>query len=129
MAAARITTIRLPADDLARLTEAAKRLKVERSSLIRRALDKGVREVLIDEAISEYQRGEASAWAAARGAGLSLWEFLDELKARSVPFRIDEDQLRQQVDELVATRLQERASGRRRRQRLAAHLPREAGPP
>jgi predicted HTH domain antitoxin len=115
MAAARITTVRLPAEDLSRLTEAAKRLKVERSSLIRRALDKGVREVLTEEAVLEYQRGEASAWAAARGAGLSLWEFLDELKARGVPFRTDEELLREQLAELRASLAKERAHGPRRR--------------
>lgn len=101
MSEARVTTVRLPADDLDRLTQVAKRLKVERSSLIRRALDVGVREVLIEDAVLQYQREEASAWAAARGAGLSLWQFLDELKARRVPFRTDEELLRSQVEELL----------------------------
>ncbi len=115
MAAARITTIRLPAEDLSRLTEAAKRLKVERSSLIRRALDKGVREVLIEEALLQYQRGEASAQAAAHGAGLSLWQFLDEMKAHGVPFRTDEEWFREQLIEFRASLRKERGHGRRRR--------------
>lgn len=115
MATARITTIRLPAEDLARLTETAKRLKVDRSSLIRRALDKGVREVLTEEALLEYQRGDASAAAAAHGAGLSLWQFLDEMKARGVPFRTDEDLLREQLAEFRKALPKEPAHGRRRR--------------
>ena len=115
MAAARITTVRLPADDLDRLTEAAKRLKVERSSLIRRALDKGVREVLVEEALLQYQRGQASAQAAAHWAGVSLWEFLDEMKAHGVPFRTDEDLLREQIGEFRAALRKERGHGRSRR--------------
>ncbi len=115
MGEARVTTVRLPAEDLDRLTRVAKRLKTERSSLIRRALDVGVREVLIEDAVLEYQRGEASAWAAARGAGLSLWQFLDVLKARHVPFRTDEDLLRSQVEELLRRPVE--GSGRARRRR------------
>jgi predicted HTH domain antitoxin len=115
VAAARITTIRIPAEDLDRLTEAAKRLKVERSSLIRRALDKGVREVLTDEAVLQYQRGEASFGGAAHQAGISLWEFLDELKARGVPFRTDEDLMREQLAEFREKLEKEHTHGRRRR--------------
>jgi len=115
MSETRVTTVRLPGEDLDRLAEAAKRMKIDRSSLIRRALDKGVREVLIEDAVLEYQRGDASAWAAARGAGLSLWQFLDELKARRVPFRTDEDLLRAQAEELLSEKPKGVTSGRRRR--------------
>ncbi len=115
MGEARVTTVRLPAEDLDRLTEVSKRLKVERSSLIRQALDVGVREVLIEDAVRQYQREEASAWAAARGAGLSLWQFLDELKARHVPFRTDEELLRSQVEELLRRPAEGARPARRRR--------------
>lgn len=114
MGETRVTTVRLPAEDLDRLGEVAKRMKVDRSALIRRALDKGVREVLIEDAVLAYQRDEASAWAAARGAGLSLWQFLDELKARRVPFRTDEDLLREQAVELMQSAGKGGSRGRRR---------------
>ena len=102
-----VTTIRLPPDDLKRLARLAKELQVDRSSLIRRALDAGVREILVEEAVRRYQRGGASAWFCARGAGINLLVFLDELKARGVPFRTDEDLLEDQLEE------RRRARGRR----------------
>jgi len=104
MAQGTVTTVRLPPEDLKRLTKLAKELEVDRSALIRRALDAGVREILVEEAVRKYQRGGASAWFCARGAGVNLLVFLDELKVRGVPFRTDEDLLREQVEELIRAR-------------------------
>lgn len=99
MAQGTVTTIRLPAADLKRLQELADRLKVDRSALIRQALDAGVREVLVEDGVRRYQRGEGSAWYFARRAGVNLLVFLDEMKARGVPFRTDEDLLEEQLEE------------------------------
>jgi predicted DNA-binding protein len=99
MTAASKLTVRVPAEDFDRLTAVARRLSVGRSSLIRRALERGLRAVQIEEALARYQEGEANAAAAAQAAGLSLWEFLDVLSARGVPFKIDEDPLREQLAE------------------------------
>jgi predicted HTH domain antitoxin len=104
MAGTAVTSVRLDRADLQALDALAARLKLERSTLIKRALEAGVREVLLDEAVAEYQKGRASAWKAARGARVSLAEFLDELKRRGVPFRTDEDLLREQVEALVRER-------------------------
>jgi predicted transcriptional regulator len=104
MATGTVTTVRLPPEHLKRLSALAERLQVDRSSLIRRALDAGVREILVEEAVRRYQRGGASAWFCARGAGVNLLVFLDELKARGVPFRTDEDLLREQLEELRSAR-------------------------
>jgi predicted transcriptional regulator len=104
MATGTVTTVRLPPEHLKRLSELAKRLEVDRSALIRRALDAGVREILVEEAVRRYQRGGASAWFCARSAGVNLLVFLDELKARGVPFRTDEDLLREQLEELRRAR-------------------------
>ena len=91
-------------DDLKAIEDLADRLHLERSALIKRALDAGVREILMDEAVVAYQKGRASAWKAARAARLPLAEFLDELKRRGVPFRTDEDLLREQAEELLRAR-------------------------
>jgi len=104
MTATAVTSVRLDRADLKALDELASRLKLERSTLIKRALEAGVREVLIDEGVAEYQKGRASAWKSARGARVSLAEFLDELKRRGVPFRTDEDLLREQVEALIRER-------------------------
>jgi hypothetical protein len=66
------------------------------------------------EALRTYQRGEASAMWCAHAAGLSFWEFLDEMKAHDVPFVTDEDLLREQIDELMASLAKSRATGERK---------------
>jgi predicted HTH domain antitoxin len=104
MARTAVTSVRLGRSDLKALDELAARLKLERSTLIKRALEAGVREVLLDEAVTLFQKGRASAWYCARDARVSLAEFLDELKRRGVPFRTDVDLLRSQVEALVRER-------------------------
>ena len=51
----------------------------------------------IEDALSKYQTGETSAWAVAEEAGLSLWEFLEILKDRDIPFLTDEGELERQL--------------------------------
>ena len=104
MAETTVTTVRIPSDDLDRLRKLADRLKVDRSTLIRRALDAGVREILLEDALARYQRGEGSAWYCARQAGFNLLVFLDEMKKHGVPFRSDEDLLERQLEELGRAR-------------------------
>lgn len=104
MAKRTATTVRLPRALLKSLSALAKDLKVGRPSLIRRALEAGLRAILVEEAIRRYQRGGASAWFCAGRAGINFLVFLDELKARGVPFRTDEDLLREQLEELRRAR-------------------------
>ena len=104
MAESVVTSVRMGRADLKALDELADRLHLERSALIKRALDAGVRELLLDEAVAAYQKGRASAWKAARSAQTPLAAFIDELKRRGVPFRTDEDLLKEQVEELLRAR-------------------------
>ena len=91
MAADTVTTVRLERDTLALLDRMARKLDVDRSTLIRRAVAKGARAVLLDEAISQYVRRELSAGAASEWAGVSYIEFLDELRTRGLPYLADND--------------------------------------
>jgi hypothetical protein len=54
-------------------------------------------------ALRTYQLREASAQWCAHAAGLSLWEFLDEMKAHGVPFMPDQDSLWEQLNEFRAS--------------------------
>ncbi len=107
-----MTTVRLGRDTLALLDRMARKLGVERSTLLRRALKKGARAVLLDEALSQYVRAELSAGAAAEWAGVSYIEFLDELRARKLPFLVDNEGIAEELSEFKA---RVKASGRHRR--------------
>jgi len=95
-----VTTLRLSEDELQRIDRIAGQQGVDRAVLLRRAIAEGVREILLSDAIARYQRGECSAWRAASDAGVGLWEFLDELQRRGVPFRTDERHLDGLIEEL-----------------------------
>ena len=92
------TSVRLPEDTLAGLDELARRLHADRSDVIRRAVDKGLQVLQVDEAIDAYQQGRLTAWAAARQAKTTLWEFLDELRRRGLGLRTDEEQLWKELE-------------------------------
>lgn len=99
MAGDTVTTVRLGRETLALLERMARKLDVERSTLIRRALSKGARAVLLDEAISQYLRGELSTGGASEWAGVSYLEFLEELRARGLPYLADNEGIAQELAE------------------------------
>ncbi|MEK6954187.1 MAG: UPF0175 family protein [Candidatus Micrarchaeota archaeon] len=51
----------------------------------------------IKVALREYQKGYLTAWAAAAKAGVSLWEFLDELKRHNIYFATSQEVLREML--------------------------------
>ncbi len=106
-----VTTVRLGRDTLVLLDRMARKLGVERSTLLRRALSKGARAVLLDEALSQYVRGELSAGAASEWAGVSYLEFLDELRARRLPYLVDNEGI---AEELAGFKARVKAGGRHR---------------
>jgi len=93
-----VTTLRLSDEELRRIDRLARKQGVDRAVILRKAISGGLREVQMEEAVARYQRGECSAWRAASDAGLGLWEFLDELRGRGVPFRTDERHLEELIE-------------------------------
>ena len=59
----------------------------DQSTVLRRLLEKGLSETKIEIAIDSYVKGKTSLERSSRIAGLSLWDFLDELRARNVALR------------------------------------------
>jgi len=95
-----VTTIRLNKNDLKHLNDMAKKHDLDRTNLIKKAIKLGVQEILVEEAVENYQKGTSTAWQCARDARISLWEFIEELKTRGVYFRTDETELENALKEL-----------------------------
>jgi predicted HTH domain antitoxin len=112
MAESSVTTVRLDPQTKLLLDRIAKDLHMARSSLVRRAVDRGAKSLLLDEAVSRYERGELSSGSAAESAGISIPEFVEELLMRRLPFLTDEDGIRADLDVLSVKR-----KGRVRRRR------------
>jgi hypothetical protein len=95
-----VTTIRLDRKDLKYLTDLAKKHDLDRTNLIKKAITLGVHEILIEEAVQNYQKGTSTAWQCACDARISLWEFIEVLKTRGLHFRTDETELENALKEL-----------------------------
>lgn len=94
------TSVRLPDDLLERLDAFSADEHTDRSVVLRRAIERGLTDLLLDRAVDRYQAGSVTAWRAAEEAGVTLWAFLDELDRRGLGLRTDEDLLLEQVEAL-----------------------------
>ncbi len=94
-----VTSIRIDKNEIEYLNELAEKYKIDRSSLIKKAIKIGIRDILLDDAINKYQKGRCSAWLAASEAKITLWEFLNELHRRNILFKTDEVELEKALKE------------------------------
>ena len=94
-----VTTVRLDKKTLEELDSLAKEEDVDRTTVLRRALNIGVREMRIDKAVARYRKGLISAWRAAQEAGVNLWELMDVLKKREVRMVTSEEDLERMLED------------------------------
>lgn len=92
---------RIPEDERQELDDVAELLGSDRSEVIRKALDEGLRQLRIQVAVQGYQSGELSVNQAARVAGTSLGEWLQVARERNLTsqlkpedFEVDADSAR-----------------------------------
>ena len=71
--------------------------KVDRSTVVRRLLDMGVREWRILSALERYGRGSITLLKAAELAGVSIYEMIAILEERKIPYRYDISDLEEYV--------------------------------
>jgi predicted HTH domain antitoxin len=74
------------------IDEIARREGMDRSTVMRRFLLKGIREWRIERALKEYEEGKITLWQAAEKCNLPLWEMIDEVKKRiiHVPYTLED---------------------------------------
>jgi len=95
-----VTTVRLDDNLIDELNSFAKKERVDRSTVLKKALEMGLKEIKLEDALKAYQKGKISAWKAAELAGISLWEFLDILEKRDIGFRTAEPELEEMLGEI-----------------------------
>ena len=75
-------------DDMARdLEEIELEEKTDRASVVRRLLSRAIAEWKLERALALYRDGKVTLWRAAKVAGLSLWEMVEVVGERKIPFR------------------------------------------
>ena len=84
MRSTEVISARVPKERAQLLEEIAREEKVDKSTILVRALDHYVREWKIKKAIESYMNGSATLPKAAEIAGISVWEMIELLAERGI---------------------------------------------
>ncbi|SDF20127.1 UPF0175 family protein [Halorientalis regularis] len=90
---------RLSEDEQAELERVAELLDDDRSTTIRKALEEGLSELRIREAVGRYQQGDVAVTEASRIAGLSVAEWLEVARERNLTTQLSAADLRRDADD------------------------------
>lgn len=87
----------IPSELNAQLEELQEILHLDKSSLVRQLLYTSIRELRISHAIEAYKQDKISFGKGAELAGISIWEWIDELHCRHVPSNFSIDDARMEL--------------------------------
>ncbi len=74
----------------------------DQSTLLRRAVDKGLGEARMDVAVDRYVKERASLEQSSNIAGVSLWRFLDELRRRNAALKYTAADAETEISRVIA---------------------------
>jgi len=89
---------RIADEEFAELERVADLLDDDRSTTIRRALEEGLTELRVREAVGRYQQGDVSNNEAARIAGVSIAEWLEIARERNLTTQLSAGDLRRDAE-------------------------------
>jgi len=78
-------TSRLPDEMVKEIERIAQIEKLDKSSVIRRLLDRAIPEWKLEYALKLYQNGEISIGKAAELSSINIWEFMEKLSNLKIP--------------------------------------------
>ncbi len=90
-------SLRMEADEVRMLDEAAARDGLDRASLLKRLLRRGYADYRCETACAAYRRGEVSLSRAAEMAGLSLYDLLSRFPADRLELNLTAEDLRREL--------------------------------
>lgn len=93
--------LRLRHELIAALERVAEAQSLDRGDVIRRLLERGIREWDLDHALDRYQRGEISIGLAAEESGHTHWEILELARSRGVAHGLTAEDVERQLEVLV----------------------------
>lgn len=86
-------TARVSEDLYEKIEQIQKEEQTDRSTAVKRLLERGVGDWQIETAVRRYREGTISLGRAAEIADMSIWRFLDVLDNRDVEMNYDESDL------------------------------------
>ena len=96
-----VVSARLPKERVRLLEKIAKEEKVDKSTILDRALEHYMREWKLKKAIESYREGMVTLSRAAEIAGVSVWEMIDILAQRKIQSQYDVEDLEEDLKALM----------------------------
>jgi len=91
-------SVRLKEDFMKEAEKLAKLKAIDKSAIIREALEKGFSEVKLEIALDRFSKGKASTSEAAKIADISMGEMMDELVKRGLKQKITKEDLERSLE-------------------------------
>jgi len=73
-------------------------MKTDRSEVVRRLLDKGLKEYEKDRALQLLREGKVTTWKAAELCGVSLFEMIELVKRERIPASYSTEELQKDIE-------------------------------
>lgn len=97
-----IVSVRLPRNKVKLVEKIAREEKVDKSTILERAIESYIREWLLKKALDLYSSGQVTLSRAAEIAGITIWEMMDELAKRRISAQYDVEDLEEDLKNLVS---------------------------
>ena len=95
-----VISARLPKDRIRLVEEIAHEEKVDKSTILDRALEQYTREWALKKALELYRNGTITLSRAAEIARLSIWEIIDALEKRKIVLQYDAEDIEEDMKTL-----------------------------
>jgi len=95
-----VISARLSKDRVKLVEEIAHEEKVDKSTILDRALEQYTREWALKKALELYRNGTITLSRAAEIAGLSIWEIIDALEKRKIVLQYDAEDFEEDMKTL-----------------------------
>lgn len=94
-------SVRIYKPELREIEKISQLEKKTRSSVLRDVLERGIKEKRVEIALEKFRNNEATAWNAAKIAGIPLTQFMDILVKKGVDFHYGVKELREDFEGLI----------------------------
>lgn len=92
-------SVRIPREEAMEIEKISRREKTTKSAMLREIVERGMKDKKLAIALDKFLKKEATAWRAARIAGIPLTEFLDIAKEKGLELHYTEEELKEEFAE------------------------------
>lgn len=96
-----VVSVRLPRDKVKLVERIAREERVDKSTILERAIESYTREWLLRKALDLYSSGRVTLSRAAEIAGITIWEMIDEIAKKRITAQYDVEDIEEDLRNLA----------------------------